>query len=221
MAPTYTLGPVRSPGDDCTISRSIAWSLPSGRPGSSTLTVVDSDQLGICSGLLGLPRCYPRRSKRAGYARQFSGGAISLYSRWPGRRLAIRTSTYGAHSSTDFLTANESSALAFWPSTVFTAEAARDLVDLFRNDRQLREIMEQTRIWASEEVVLPTLVALLGYEIAPNPCSYDYVRYRMPYSLTEADVALSRPDVFWIDPVPRRYPRSAASASPAKGLINT
>jgi len=94
---------------------------------------------------------------------------------------------------------------SFWPATVFTCDAARNLVDLFRNDSQLREIMAQTRIWASEEVILPTLAALLGYEIAPNPCSYDYVRYRVSCSLTDADVALSRSDVFWIHPVPRRY----------------
>lgn len=94
---------------------------------------------------------------------------------------------------------------SFWPSTVFTSEAARALVRLFRNDLQLRQIMAQTRIWASEEVILPTLVALLGYEIAPNPCNYDYVRYRSPYSLADADNALSRPDVFWMHPVPRQY----------------
>jgi hypothetical protein len=94
---------------------------------------------------------------------------------------------------------------SFWPSTVFTSDAARDLVDLFRNDLQLRRIMAQTRIWASEEIVLPTLAVLLGYEIAPNPCSYDYVRYRVRYSLADADIALSRSDVFWMHPVPRQY----------------
>jgi hypothetical protein len=93
----------------------------------------------------------------------------------------------------------------FWPSTVFTCDAARNLVDLFRNDSQLREIMIKTRIWASEEVILPTVTALLGYEVAPNPCSYDYVRYRVAYSPRDADIALSRSDVFWIHPVPRRY----------------
>jgi predicted O-methyltransferase YrrM len=94
---------------------------------------------------------------------------------------------------------------SFWPSTVFTRDAARDLVDFFRNDSQLRAIMGQTKIWASEEIVLPTLAALLGYEIVPNPCSYDYVRYRVSYSLADADIALGRPDVFWMHPVPRQY----------------
>lgn len=94
---------------------------------------------------------------------------------------------------------------SFWPSTIFTRNAARDLVDLFRDDLQLRAILAQTKIWASEEIILPTLAALLGYEIAPNPCSYDYVRYRVSYSLTDAEVALRRPDVFWMHPIPRQY----------------
>ncbi len=93
----------------------------------------------------------------------------------------------------------------FWPSTVFTADAARDLVQIFATDTQLQTIMRRTRIWATEEVILPTLVALLGYEIAANPCSYEYVRYRAPYSLSQIGVALAHPDVFWLHPIARRY----------------
>ena len=93
----------------------------------------------------------------------------------------------------------------FWPSTVFTADAARDLVPLFAADHELREILDRTRIWASEEVILPTLAALLGYEVAANPCSYEYVRYRAPYTLAQIDAAVSQPDVYWIHPVPRIY----------------
>lgn len=94
---------------------------------------------------------------------------------------------------------------SFWPSTTIAALAARDLTQLFSSDSQLQRIMETTRIWATEEVILPTLVALLGYEIAANPCSYDFVQYRTPYSLPQIDIALSRPDVFWLHPVPRHY----------------
>jgi len=93
----------------------------------------------------------------------------------------------------------------FWPSTVFTADAARDLVALFATNRRLQDIMAQTRIWATEEIIPPTLIALLGYDICSNPCSYDYVKYRVPYSLPQLDAAFERPDVFWIHPVPRRY----------------
>jgi predicted O-methyltransferase YrrM len=170
-----------------------------------TLTVVDSDQLGIrpgysdylaaiLDGRSGLGMLVNSPEVQSLYTRV--GPAMAAYQEIDLWRPFLHRFPDGERKFVHW---------SFWPSTVFTAEAARDLVDLFRNDRQLREIMEQTRIWASEEVVLPTLAALLGYEIAPNPCSYDYVRYRMPYSLTEADVALSRPDVFWIHPVPRRY----------------
>jgi glycosyltransferase involved in cell wall biosynthesis len=93
----------------------------------------------------------------------------------------------------------------FWPSTVFTRDAARDLVRLFDTDEQLQDIMGRSRIWATEEIILPTLVALLGYEVAPSPCSYDYVRYRYQYTVRQLEAACARPDVFWMHPVPRRY----------------
>src|SRR5215510_4043408 len=94
---------------------------------------------------------------------------------------------------------------SFWPSTVFTADAARDLTQLFATDQQLAEILQRTKIWASEEVLLPTLTALLGYAVMANPCSYDYVQYRTTYTPSQVDAALDRADVFWIHPVPRRY----------------
>jgi predicted O-methyltransferase YrrM len=93
----------------------------------------------------------------------------------------------------------------FWPATVFTRDASADLSKLFATDSELQRIMERTQIWASEEVILPTLVALLGYEIARNPCSDDFVKYRVPYTVDQIEEAIARPDVFWIHPVPRRY----------------
>jgi glycosyltransferase involved in cell wall biosynthesis/predicted O-methyltransferase YrrM len=93
----------------------------------------------------------------------------------------------------------------FWPSTVFTAEAARDLTKLFSADTQLQDLMRRTKIWATEEVILPTLVALLGHKIAANPCSYDYVKYRQPYTPAQVDKALANPNVYWLHPVTRRY----------------
>ena len=93
----------------------------------------------------------------------------------------------------------------FWPSTVFTRNAAADLVKLFANDQQLNSIMDRSKIWATEEVILPTLVALLGYKIQANPCSYDYVKYRARYSQRQLNEAVARRDVFWMHPVPREY----------------
>jgi hypothetical protein len=93
----------------------------------------------------------------------------------------------------------------YWPSTIVTAGAARDLVRLFAVDAELQAIMRATQIVVTEEVILPTLIALLGYEIRQNPCSYDIVKFRARYTPGEVDAALMRPDVFWIHPVARQY----------------
>ncbi|WP_224242780.1 class I SAM-dependent methyltransferase [Hyalangium gracile] len=93
----------------------------------------------------------------------------------------------------------------FWPSTIFTADAARDLLHLWEHDRQLQELLDRTHIWASEEILLPTLLALLGYEVAQSPCRYDVVQFRKRYSTEELDAAFEEPDLFWIHPVPRSH----------------
>lgn len=93
----------------------------------------------------------------------------------------------------------------FWPSTVFTRAAAESLVALFRENKLLQEIMQQTKIWATEEVIFPTLVKLLGYGVEQNPCSYEYVKYKTPYSTLQVREALSKSSVYWMHPVPRKY----------------
>jgi predicted O-methyltransferase YrrM len=93
----------------------------------------------------------------------------------------------------------------FWPATVFTAAAARDLVQLFDTNPRLQDLMRRTRMFATEEVVLPTLTALLGYRIARNPCNGQVVRFRVRYTAAQIDAALRRSDVFWLHPVSRRY----------------
>lgn len=96
----------------------------------------------------------------------------------------------------------------FWPSTVFTAAACRDLVRLFDGDTGLQAIMRRSRIWATEEVILPTLTALLGYRIVLNPASYEYVQYRVSYSPAQLSSALDDPAAFWMHPVPREQNHS-------------
>jgi hypothetical protein len=92
----------------------------------------------------------------------------------------------------------------FWPSTVFTQAAARDLLQLMR-DEELTHIIAKSNIWASEEVILPSLVALAGHEVLRSPCSYDLVRYRVGYTPTELESAMKRPNVFWAHPIVRKY----------------
>lgn len=91
----------------------------------------------------------------------------------------------------------------FWPSTVFTRDAIRDLVRLFRENLLLQEIMGRTKIWATEEVILPTLVRLLGYEIAANPCSYEFVNYKKTYTVQDLSAALKKEEAYWVHPIER------------------
>jgi hypothetical protein len=93
---------------------------------------------------------------------------------------------------------------SFWPGTVFSADAAAALVDRFDHDDELREILRQSHLWVTHEIVFPTLTALLGFRIARGPDSYKYLRYRYPYSWTELESAFADPDATWIHPVPRR-----------------
>ena len=91
----------------------------------------------------------------------------------------------------------------FWPSSVFMVDAAKDLVKIFKENSLLQDIMQRSNIWATEEVVLPTLVRLLGYEILTNPCSYDFVRYKVPIRHEDIARAMKRMDTYWVHPVTR------------------
>ena len=95
--------------------------------------------------------------------------------------------------------------VSFWPSTLFTADACRAIVDLWDRSDSLREIMQKSRIWATEEVVLPTLTGLLGFDVQPNPFRAGYVQNRAEYSVAQLERALGNPFAYWMHPVPRRY----------------
>lgn len=88
----------------------------------------------------------------------------------------------------------------FWPSTVFTRAA---LVDLFALDAQLNTILSVSKLWATEEVLVPMLKALLGFEVRVSPASYRSVRFRERYTLRDVDFASAQADVFWMHPLPR------------------
>jgi hypothetical protein len=170
-----------------------------------TLTIVDSDQLAIRAGysryltarldvtsgigVLGNSAEIQRRGTPIGPA-EAALGEVDLW------RPLLRSFKDGEQKFVHW---------CFWPSTVFTADASRDLSDLFGSNTQLQDIMRQTRIWATEEVILPTLAALLGYRIGVNPCSPDYVQYRSAFTAREIEPAFERPDAFWVHPVARRY----------------
>jgi glycosyltransferase involved in cell wall biosynthesis len=94
---------------------------------------------------------------------------------------------------------------SFWPSTVFTADSVKALVSFFKTDAQLSDILARSRMWATEEVLFPTISALLGFQLVKNPCSYEFVRYRSRYTQHQIDSAFARPTVFWVHPVTRHY----------------
>lgn len=174
-------------------------------PGFDTLTVVDSDQLAVRPGyseylgqaLAGRGRVGLLGNSPGTQPRDTSiGPALAAYREIDAWRPLARRLPGGEQNLFHW---------TFWPSTVITAAAGRDLVRLFDEDTELQEIVQHSRIWATEEVILPTLVALLGYEVARNPCSDEVVQFRQTYTREQVEHALAQPDVFWIHPVPRQY----------------
>lgn len=171
-----------------------------------TLTIVDSDQLAIRSGYseylaafladrsnVGLLSSAPERVDRNNRVNHVALQAFKEYELW---KPFLDGFANGEEKFVHW---------TFWPSTVFTYRAAHDLIKLFNENRQLQEIVAQSKIWASEEVILPTLVRLLGYDILHNPCNDEYVKYRAAYSSADIMAALATPDSFWLHPIQRRY----------------
>jgi predicted O-methyltransferase YrrM len=101
----------------------------------------------------------------------------------------------------------------FWPATVIAADAGTALLEMFDRDRDLAEIMRASRLWATEEILFPTLAALLGFRIERNPCIGDFVKYRAAFVAKDVETALRRPDAYWMHPVTRQY------ADPARARI--
>ena len=94
---------------------------------------------------------------------------------------------------------------AAWPGMVFTAEACHALVRWFDQDAELRRIVSESRMWAKEQIVFPTLTALLGLRVLPNPTSQEYIKYQVTYDPNEAQAALANERAYWMHPVARRY----------------
>jgi len=171
-----------------------------------TLTIVDSDQLAIRPGYseylgrflssfsnAGMLSSNPERVGADNKTNHVAMQAFKEYDLW---KSFLNSFSEGDSKFVHW---------TFWPSTVFTSGASKDLVQLFRKNQLLQDIMKRSKIWASEEVVLPTLTRLLGYEIVSNPCSYEFVKYQKNYSLQEIDCALKKPDAYWVHPVARKY----------------
>jgi predicted O-methyltransferase YrrM len=169
------------------------------------MTIVDSDQLGARAG-------FAARIAEAVAARPAVGLLGSAGPLEPGQRLAapaehaLRETELWRPYLRRFPSGEAKFPhWTFWPSTVFTADGARALVAEWDRDGTLPELLARSQMWATEEVLLPTLVALLGFEIARTPCCNSWVRYRARYTSAQIEAALAHPDAYWIHPVPRRW----------------
>ncbi len=171
----------------------------------STLTIVDSDQLAVRPGYSAFLHSFLHGRKNVGIL----GNCSSSQPQRTGVPPA-QAAHQEKHLWLPFLRRfpdGEKKFVhwSFWPSTVFTASAAKELLILFAHDVMLRDIMAITKIWATEEVILPTLLALLGFEIHRNPCNYQFVQYRQRFNGAQLKTADARQDIFWVHPVPRVY----------------
>ena len=90
----------------------------------------------------------------------------------------------------------------FWPGTVIGADASRAIADLFK-DHQLQSILAASRLWATEEILFPTLARLLGFPVQQNPCQGYWTQYRRAWTTRDLDAAMADPATFWMHPVPR------------------
>ena len=171
-----------------------------------TFTIVDSDQLAIRKGYCqqlgqyisthsntGLLSNRPRRVNAADTDVWTAAQAYKEYALW---KPLLNQFPQGEEKFVHW---------SFWPSTVFTKDAIIDLLKLFKENATLHEIMGKTQIWATEEIILPTLVALLGYSIDQNPCSHDFVNYQKSYTESDLQNAEKRANAYWMHPVHREY----------------
>jgi hypothetical protein len=92
----------------------------------------------------------------------------------------------------------------FWPSTVVTRAASDTLVSLFERD-DVKQARQCTHVLATEEILVPTLVRAAGFETAPSPESFAYVKFRHDYSEQDVRTAMATPGSYWMHPIPRRY----------------
>jgi len=169
-----------------------------------TLTIVDSDQLGLRPGYSGRLAEYLASQTNLGLLGN-NADTLGPRTRVPPAATAWKEVELWRPFLRQFPDGEQAWVhWSFWPSTVFTADACRALVELFDSNRQLRDILRASKLWATEEILFPTLTALLGFRVLQSPFSYDFCKYRRPYSLGQLRAALAKPDAYWMHPVPRR-----------------
>ena len=179
-----------------------------------TLTIVDSDQLGVQTGwseVLG--HHLAQRSEEPGRVGLLGHGiagrpperqpphtrvtpAIGAWQELALWRPLLRRFADGESKFPGWVA---------WPGAVFTAAAASELASWFEQDAELRQIVQASKVWAKEQVIFPTLTALLGFRVVPNPGTSEYVKYQVKYDQTQTEAALADENAYWMHPVARRY----------------
>jgi hypothetical protein len=169
------------------------------------LTIVDSDQLLVRSGftetilaaLRRHPRCALLGSQRTG-TRQGSDSEL-LLARRGHEELALWRPFLDQFPGWE----DRFVQYSFWPSMVLAGRAVPDLVRWADADPGFEAVLAESRITAVIELLLPTLLVLLGWEIRPSPASFRHCHWREALTVEEVRRALTEPDCFWIHPVPR------------------
>ena len=91
---------------------------------------------------------------------------------------------------------------SFWPATVIGAEAGRAIAKIF-DDPLFTSTLAASRLWATEEILFPTLAKLLGFPVVQSACQGHWTQYRRRWTSRDLDAALADQAAFWMHPLPR------------------
>lgn len=91
----------------------------------------------------------------------------------------------------------------FWPGTVFSRQAAQAILSLLDTNIYLHALIGRSQIFATEEIIFPTLISLLGFDLVQTPFDEACLRFQTRYSNNTLEESLRLPNQFWMHPVPR------------------
>lgn len=169
-----------------------------------TLTIVDSDQLLLRQGWSAALEAAVAARPNAGllgsepYRHSATSWAEPVRNAWAEAELwapVLATLPRGEVAYARY---------TFWPATVFTERAVVALLELLSR-ADMQAALERSRFWATEEVLLPTLVHALGFDVVASPTSYEFVKFNVSYRRAAIVDALQRHDAYWAHPIPRSY----------------
>lgn len=93
----------------------------------------------------------------------------------------------------------------FWPGTVVARAGMHAILRRFGRDPVLTRLASETTMQVTEEILFPTLTALLGLRVDANPCRQDWVKFRPSFGPSDVERALAEPEAFFMHAVPRVF----------------